>query len=84
MTLQINYIGMAEPEEDVYFDALEIVGEDEFFIEALEQAPLTWDYTLREGHLIPEAHLIQQVRWHKMSHKVSQSSYRKPVEKKGI
>ena len=53
---------MAEPGEDVFFDAMGSVdAENELFLDALEQAPMTWDYELREGYLIPEANLIGQV-----------------------
>ena len=54
---------MASNEEvDVFFDAVESADNNEIFLgEVLEEAPTTWDYELREGFLIPEANLIQQV-----------------------
>ena len=51
---------MDEYDDDVFVDALD--DENILFLEAVDQAPITWDYDLREGYLIPEANLIGQVK----------------------
>ncbi len=71
---------MSEPEDDV-FDSLNGIDEGEIFLEELEQAPLTWDYTLREGHLIPEANLIQQVSYKEHHNYVSEAVIYVPGDK---
>ncbi len=47
-------------DDDVFVDALD--DENVLFLEAVDQAPITWDYDLREGYLIPEANLVGQVK----------------------